>query len=239
MSLPALAVGPPVGSPAAVQLERSPAGAVDATEVLPQQFSAAKTGTLAPINTPTGNTGQHKKPPCGSLDACNLDPSKLQKSATWFTRSAGSFALMKHGMRNCHKEDVCLLYPSCDSLPASPCYRGTGQTIETKQVTQAWCVPIQKWHHGITGCLLICQACHPLRQWTWRALHSVWPAWGPSRTGQCVHRPALHPRQAPATPLLTLSPGKPSWPLWPQRCPHRTWPCNRQKAGRTLAKWLT
>ncbi|BDA48546.1 probable Bromodomain adjacent to zinc finger domain protein 2B at C-terminar half [Coccomyxa sp. Obi] len=58
MSLPALAVQPeaPVDSPATLQLEGFSMGAVDVTEVLPQQFSAAKTGTLAPINTPVGAT---------------------------------------------------------------------------------------------------------------------------------------------------------------------------------------
>ncbi|CAL8463591.1 g3125 [Coccomyxa elongata] len=59
MSLPALALQPeaPVDSPSTIQMEGFPAGAVDVTEVLPQHFSAAKTGTLAPINTPVGATG--------------------------------------------------------------------------------------------------------------------------------------------------------------------------------------
>lgn len=64
MSLPALAVQPeaPVDSPATLQL------AVEATEVLQQQLSAAKTGTLAPINTPVGATGQYRTL-CESPDA--------------------------------------------------------------------------------------------------------------------------------------------------------------------------
>lgn len=61
MSLPALAMQleAPVDSPATLQLEGVAVVAVDVTEVLPQHLSAAKTGTLAPINTPIGATGQY------------------------------------------------------------------------------------------------------------------------------------------------------------------------------------
>lgn len=51
MSLAALAASPE-DSPSAN------ASAADVTEVLTQQFSAAKTGTKAPINTPVDVTGE-------------------------------------------------------------------------------------------------------------------------------------------------------------------------------------
>lgn len=77
LSLPAPAAQLDVNSPMAEQ-PGAAAGAPEATEVLPQQPSAAKTGTKAPINTPTDAAGQWKRPLIVHLARIESTASRVQ-----------------------------------------------------------------------------------------------------------------------------------------------------------------
>ncbi len=99
MSLVATAVQPD-GTPTG-PLPEDTSAAIDVTEVLTQQLSAAKTGTKAPINTPVDATGQSVLPAADTrLKLQNPLSQYMCRHET--SKSAGPFSARDAHPASCH-----------------------------------------------------------------------------------------------------------------------------------------